>query len=103
MKKLALTFAIVLLAFSTAFAGSKKDIRTVTFDTFLHCKECVRKVQENIAFEKGVKGLDVSLEKQRIVIDYDSAKTSPEALKKAIEKLGYKAIEHKAGKDGGKD
>lgn len=103
MKKLALTFAIVLLAISTAFAGSKKDIRTVTFDTFLHCKECVRKVQENIAFEKGVKGLEVSLENQKIVIDYDSSKTSPEALKKAIEKLGYKAVERQAGKDRNKD
>lgn len=103
MKKLALTFAIVLLAVSTAFAGTKKDLRTVTFDTYLHCKECVRKVQENIAFEKGVKGLEVSLENQKIVIDYDSAKTSPETLKKAIEKLGYKAVEHKAGKGESKD
>lgn len=103
MKKLALTFAIVLLAVSTAFAGTKKDIKTVTFDTFLHCKECVKKVQENIAFEKGVKDLEVSLEKQKITIDYDARKTSVETLKKSIEKLGYKAIEHKEGKDGSKD
>lgn len=92
MKKLALTIAIVLMAVSAAFAGPKKEIRTVTFESNLHCKECVRKVQENIAFEKGVKSLDVSLENKKITVGYDASKTSPEALKAAIEKLGFTAV-----------
>ena len=46
-------------------------------------------MQENIAFEKGVKGLRVCLEDQIVELKYDSSKTSEETLKAAIEKLGY--------------
>ena len=70
------------------FKKSKSEIKDVTFNVQLHCKNCVKKVQENIAFEKGVKDLQVSLEKQTIAIKYDASKTSEETLKNAIVKLG---------------
>ncbi len=73
----------------------RKKVETVTFDTNLHCKNCVKKVQENIAFEKGVKDLDVSLEKQTITVKYDPAKTSVDSLARAVRKLGYNADVHK--------
>ena len=69
---------------------SKKEFKEIVFNVHLHCANCVKKVQENIAFEKGVKGLEVSLEKQTVAIRYDEAKTSVETLKAAIESLGYK-------------
>lgn len=69
---------------------AKAEIKEVVFHVHLHCNNCVKKVQENIAFEKGVKGLDVSLEKHTVAIKYDAAKTSEETLRQAIEKLGYK-------------
>ena len=68
----------------------KKEIKTVTFHANLHCHACVNKVQENIAFEKGVKDMKVDLDKHEITIKYDGAKTSVEKLAAAIEKLGYK-------------
>lgn len=67
----------------------QKDIREVTFRVHLHCANCVKKVEENIAFEKGVKDLKVSLDHQTVYIKYDASKTSEENLKKAIEELGY--------------
>ncbi len=73
----------------------KGEIKEVVFNVHLHCENCVKKVQENIAFEKGVKGLDVSLENQTVAIKYDAAKTSEETLKAAIEKLGYPVSEGK--------
>lgn len=95
MKK-ALIYAIACIALvfsaSTASAAKKdKKVETVTFSTYLHCKDCVKKVTENISYEKGVKKLDVSLENQSITIGYDPAKTDPVKLANAIEKLGYKA------------
>ncbi len=82
----------------------KGEIKDVTFNVHLHCANCVKKVEENIAFEKGVKGLEVSLENQTVAIKYDAAKTSEAALKAAIEKLGYPVSdgahhEHHAGHD----
>lgn len=66
-------------------------VETVVFSTNLHCKNCVKKVNENISFEKGVKDLKVSLEDQTITVTFDPAKTSVETLSKAIARLGYKA------------
>ena len=68
---------------------AKKNISEVTFSVHLHCANCVKKVEENIAFEKGVKDMKVSLDHQTVYLKYDSSKTSEEKLKNAIEKLGY--------------
>lgn len=70
-------------------AKKKGELKSVTFKVHLHCENCVKKVQENIAFEKGVKDLKVSLEDQTVAIKYDAAKTSEETLEAAIVKLGY--------------
>lgn len=67
----------------------KGEIKEVVFSVNLHCENCVKKVQENIAFERGVKDLHVCLADQIVAIKYDSAKTSEATLKAAIEKLGY--------------
>ena len=67
----------------------KAEVKEVTFNVSLHCENCMKKVQENISFEKGVKDLHVCLEDQIVSIKYDASKTSEETLKAAIEKLGY--------------
>ena len=68
-----------------------KTTATVTFETNLSCNSCVRKVNENISFERGVKDLKVSLEEEKITITYDTRKTDEETLASSIKKLGYKA------------
>lgn len=84
---------------SQIFKKSKAEIKEVIFHAHLHCNNCVKKIQENISFEKGVKGLEVSLEKQTIAVRYDAAKTSVETLKAAIEKLNVpvKSVEYPKG------
>ena len=92
MKKSIIIIMAALMAFAvSAFAGPKKkvELKEVTFNVHLHCANCMKKVQENISFEKGVKGLHVCLEDQIVYIKYDPTKTSEETLKAAIEKLGY--------------
>ena len=84
---------------SQIFKKSKAEIKEVIFHAHLHCNNCVKKVQENISFEKGVKGLEVSLEKQTIFVKYDAAKTSVETLKAAIQKLNVpvESVEYPKG------
>ena len=87
-------FAIVSESASVETSIQKKpkkkaEVKEVTFNVHLHCENCVKKVQENIAFGKGVKDLHVCLEDQIVSIKYDASKTSEETLKAAIEKLGY--------------
>lgn len=69
----------------------KKKVQTVTFKTSIHCKNCVKKINDNIPFEKGVKDLKVSLDEKLVTITYDPSKTNEEQLAKALEKLGYTA------------
>ena len=102
MKKSLIIIMTALMAFAvSSFAGPKKkgELKEVTFSVHLHCANCVKKVQENIAFEKGVKDLHVCLEDQIVYIKYDSAKTSEEKLKAAVEELGYK-VEGKIEQEG---
>ena len=33
----------------------KAATKTVTFNVSMHCKNCVKKINDNVAFEKGVK------------------------------------------------
>ncbi len=93
-----MTVADVSLS-SQIFKKSKGEIKEVIYHANIHCNNCVKKIQENISFEKGVKGLEVSLEKQTIAVRYDAAKTSVETLKAAIEKLNVpvKSVEYPKG------
>lgn len=69
--------------------AKKGELKEVTFNVHLHCENCMKKVQENISFEKGVKDLHVCLDDQTVSIKYDAAKTTEDKLEAAIEKLGY--------------
>ena len=103
MKKSLIIIMTALMAFAvSSFAGPKKkgELKEVTFNVHLHCANCVKKVQENISFEKGVKDLHVCLEDQIVYVKYDAAKTSEEKLKAAIEKLGY-PVAGKVEQEGG--
>ena len=88
MLPLSMTVAEPVMA-NVMETAPKKELKTVVFNVGLHCQNCVKKVQENISFEKGVKSLDINLEKKTVTITYDAAKTDEATLKKAIEKLGY--------------
>ena len=70
---------------AVAMKAPKGEIKTVVFVTNMHCQKCVNKVNDNIAFEKGVKDM------KTITIKYDASKTSVEKLATAINKLGYTA------------
>lgn len=68
-----------------------KEYKTVVYDVPLHCANCVKKVKENLSYEKGVKALEVSLEDRMVKVTYDPSKTDEQKLAAAISKLGYKA------------
>ena len=89
MKKLilltvALFFAVVLQA---------QTIKEVVFTTEpeIECNNCVKRIKENIRFEKGVKAINPDLNTKLVTIQYDSEKTDVEKLIKAFAKIKYKA------------
>ena len=72
-------------------------IAQVVFMTNLHCDKCALKIQDNVAFEKGVKDMSCDVETKKVIVVFDTAKTDTLKLQSAIEKLGYsaKVIEYK--------
>jgi len=79
---------LITLALLAAFSN-------VTFVTNLSCQKCAQKIEDNVAFEKGVKDLKVNVKEKTVYIQYDSTKTDVSTLTKAIEKLGYQVLETK--------
>lgn len=101
MKKLIIIAAAALvLVCCPAQARKGKICKVVYKTTGVHCKNCVKKVTENISFEKGVEDLVVSLENKTIEVKFDAAKTDTARIANAIRKLGYTAtaVEFKEAK-----
>ncbi len=84
----------VSLSFATpSFADNKNNkLTTVVFSTGLHCENCKKKIESNIAFEKGVKDLQVDLANKTVTVTYRTDKTTSEKLQQAISKLGYTCL-----------
>ncbi len=55
------------------------------------CESCKKKIERDIAFEKGVKDITVDLTKKTVTIKYKAEKNSDDKLLKAVEKLGFEA------------
>ena len=79
-----LVFAISMFA---------KDIKTVVFTTLpqMHCENCENKIKGNLRFEKGIKQITTSVPDQKVTIEYDADKTTPENIAKGFAKIGYEA------------
>lgn len=96
--KKAVMAMLILFMTTAAFAQKQevKKIETVVFNVEMDCQGCVKKIEKNIPFEKGVKGLQIDFKNQKVTLKYKTKSTTKEVLKKAIEKLQFKVSEAKS-------
>ncbi len=93
MKKFKLLLTLTaFFAVAVLFAGNVKT----KFNVNMHCEACQKKIEKNIAFEKGVKALAVDLKTNTVELTYDDQKTNPEKLIAGFKKIGYVATLAKA-------
>lgn len=71
--------------------SNKNNKKEVTFDVSMTCENCKKRIQKNIAFEKGVKDMNVDLPSKTVKLQFDPAKTDEAKLQKAFNNLGYEA------------
>ena len=96
MKSLAiillLQVALVIPASLFGQEQKKEEPKSATMKCWvsIDCESCKAKIEKNLPFEKGVTGLKVDLPTKTVEVTYKTAKTSPEKLEKALQKLGYK-------------
>lgn len=67
----------------------KADVKEekVVFDAVIDCAGCKAKLEKELPYVKGVKSFKVDMATSTVEITYKKDKTSPEALKTAIEKV----------------
>jgi len=93
MKKKNLVLLLTLLL--TGFAYAQKTAE-MTIKTSVVCGMCKTKIEKELVFEKGVKEVKVDVEKKTVWVKYRSDKSSPEKVKAALSKIGYRADDIKA-------
>ena len=89
--QLKLVLLLALLFTSVAIAEAKTEKKTVTFNVEMHCENCKKKIERNLAYEKGILDLKISLKKNTVTVVYDSAKTNVEKITDLLKKIGYEA------------
>ncbi len=97
MRVFLITVLLMLGAGLSLSAQSKKtvnDKEKVVFDVSMTCENCQKRIEKNIAFEKGVTDMKVDLAKKTVEIEFKKSQTTADNLKAAIEKLGYEVKVH---------
>ena len=89
MKKIMMALTLALFAVAAQAENLKEVVFNVTPQ--MTCNNCENKIKSNIRFEKGVKKIDTSLEKQTVTISYDADKTDEAKIASAFKKIGYEA------------
>ncbi|MFV0391777.1 MAG: heavy-metal-associated domain-containing protein [Paludibacteraceae bacterium] len=89
-----ITLSVLAISIHAEAQTKKKDvnIKTVTFDVSMTCENCKKKIEKNIAFEKGIKDMQVSLDNKQVTLTFDTRKTNEEKIIEAFDKLGYNAV-----------
>ena len=82
--------SLVLVVFVAAAVLAAPSQVVVTISG-MHCGSCATGIRAMLQRTVGVLKADVSYEERRAVVEYEPAKTSPEKIVAAIEKMGYKA------------
>jgi copper chaperone CopZ len=103
MKKMIVFLSIIMMAMflinpSTA-QEKKKNYEEVQIQTSAICGMCEERIETNIAYEKGVKKVELSDETKIVTVGFDPRKTDAGKLRTAISKLGYDADDVLADKE----
>lgn len=89
MKRQFVLFVCLVFAFATLNAkDDKKGKETTTFVIEeMDCDHCVKKIEKNISFEKGVSDIKCDLPTKTVVVTYKKDKTTKTKLVDAFKKI----------------
>ncbi len=93
-------YKIILTAFFALaiFSLNAQTPKTVDLEikTSAQCGMCKETIEKAMAFEKGVVKSELVVETKILKVTYKPAKTTPEAIRRAVSEAGYDADEVKA-------
>ncbi|MFC5269593.1 heavy-metal-associated domain-containing protein [Adhaeribacter terreus] len=92
MKTIKVLFtAFTLLFFGMSAQAQGKKTETVKIKTSSVCNMCKKTIESGMAYEKGVKNVNLDVATQMLTIEYRADKNNVDALREAVTKLGYDA------------
>jgi len=93
MKAIMKNLLFLFLAMIIGCTGSAQDKKneTIKIKTSAVCDMCKDRIENGMAYEKGVKDITLDVKTEIATIHYNPNKTTPDDLRKAISKLGYNA------------
>jgi mercuric ion binding protein len=74
-----------------AKAKSKGAAEQVQFKTSAVCDMCKARLEKSMAYEKGVQAANLDVKSKLLTVTYRPDKTTPEALRTAVQRTGYDA------------
>lgn len=87
----ALIMLTMLVSGMELMAQNPKEKEVVKIQTNLDCDACKKKIENYMAFEKGVTSVSADVKTKVVTIEYRTRRTNEEKMVGAIEKLGYEA------------
>jgi periplasmic mercuric ion binding protein len=85
------TVFILLFVANLGFAGDNPQV--VKIKTSAVCGMCKRKIEKNLAYEKGIEDVNLDIPSKILTVKFNSKKTSITEIKKIIANTGYDADE----------
>lgn len=85
---------LLLVSSQTAFAQAKAKGGTteqVQFKTSAVCDMCKARLEKSLAYEKGVQAANLDVPTKVLTVTYRPDKTTPDALRTAVQRTGYDA------------
>jgi copper chaperone CopZ len=92
-RKFSMLFAAILLIGWTSLNGQSplKETVKLKIKTSMTCDGCKETLFDGLAYEKGIKDLDINLESNTITVTYQTWKNDSTSIKNIIKDLGYVA------------
>ncbi|CAN5915437.1 hypothetical protein BH24BAC1_BH24BAC1_30870 [soil metagenome] len=91
--KLALLLPFIFLVINGSALAQDNGPQQVKIKTSSVCDMCKKTIEKAMAYEKGVESAVLDVPSQMLTVTFNSGKTSPEKIKKAVTKTGYDADE----------
>ncbi|MBK8943966.1 MAG: heavy-metal-associated domain-containing protein [Ignavibacteriae bacterium] len=82
---------LILFIISCSANINSNNLKVATFDTSIHCENCVNTMFDNLPKENGVVDLKVELNEKTVTVIFNTEETTVEKLAEKINELGYSA------------
>ena len=81
---------MILLMNCSGYSQDKKNTE-IKIKTSAVCGMCKDRIEQGLAFEKGIKDASLDVETKILTVKYNPFKITPDEIRKLISKLGYDA------------